>query len=83
MLEQLFGSRTRVKLLGLFLRYPRDPMFVRELTRKIDTQINGVRRELANLLKVGADHRNRVQRRGGPRGAWALKRRLASSESTT
>lgn len=53
MLEQLFGSRTRVKLLGLFLRYPRDPMFVRELTRKIDTQINGVRRELANLLKLG------------------------------
>lgn len=53
MLEQLFGSRTRVKLLSLFLRYPRDPMFVRELTRKIDTQINAVRRELANLLKLG------------------------------
>lgn len=53
MLEQLFGSRTRVKLLGLFLRYPRDPMFVRELTRKVDTQINAVRRELANLLKFG------------------------------
>lgn len=53
MLEQLFGSRTRVKLLSLFLRYPRDPMFVRELTRKVDIQINAVRRELANLLKLG------------------------------
>lgn len=53
MLEQLFGSRTRVKLLSLFLRYPHDPMFVRELTRKIDTQINAVRRELANLAKLG------------------------------
>ncbi len=53
MLEQLFGSRTRVKLLSLFLRYPRDPMFVRELTRKIDTQINAVRRELLNLVKLG------------------------------
>lgn len=53
MLEQLFGSRTRVKLLSLFLRYPRDPMFVRELTRKIDTQINAVRRELSNLVKLG------------------------------
>lgn len=28
-------------------------MFVRELTRKIDTQINAVRRELANLHKLG------------------------------
>lgn len=53
MLEQLFGSRTRVKLLSLFLRYPHDPMFVRELTRKIDTQINAVRRELQNLAKLG------------------------------
>ncbi len=53
MLEQLFGSRTRVKLRSLFLRYPRDPMFVRELTRKIDTQINAVRRELLNLVKLG------------------------------
>ena len=53
MLEQLFGSRTRVKLLSLVLRYPHDAMFVRELTRKIDTQINAVRRELQNLLKLG------------------------------
>ena len=28
-------------------------MFVRELTRLIDTQINAVRRELANLVKIG------------------------------
>jgi len=53
MLEQLFGSRTRVKLLALFLRHPQEPMFVRELTRLIDTQINAVRRELANLVKIG------------------------------
>ena len=53
MLEQLFGSRTRVKLLSLFLRHPTDRMFVRELTRRIETQINAVRRELANLVKLG------------------------------
>ena len=53
MLEQLFGSRTRVKLLALFLRHPEEPMYVRELTRRIETQINAVRRELANLVKVG------------------------------
>lgn len=53
MLEHLFGSRTRVKLLGLFLRYPSDQLYVREITRRISTQINAVRRELSNLMKLG------------------------------
>jgi hypothetical protein len=49
MLEQLFGSKTRTKLLKLFLLNPDEAYFIRELTRKIDTQINSVRRELQNL----------------------------------
>lgn len=49
MLEQLFGSKTRTKLLKLFLLNPQEAFFIRELTRKIDTQINSVRRELQNL----------------------------------
>ena len=53
MLEQLFGSRTRVKLLRLFLVNPDTAYYVRELTRKIDEQLNSVRRELANLLLLG------------------------------
>lgn len=53
MLEHLFGSRTRVKLLSLFLNNPQEPLFVRELTRRISTQINAVRRELSNLVKFG------------------------------
>lgn len=53
MLEHLFGSRTRVKLLHLFLQHPDDQFFVRELTRRIDTQINAVRREIQNLVDVG------------------------------
>ena len=53
MLEHLFGSRTRVKLLSLFLRNPEEPIFVREMTRRVGTQINAVRRELANLTKLG------------------------------
>lgn len=53
MLEQLFGSRTRTRLLHLFLKNPQEKFFIRELTRKIDTQINSVRRELKNLLECG------------------------------
>lgn len=53
MLEHLFGSKTRTKLLTLFLHNPEKAFFVRELTRLIDTQINAVRRELENLVELG------------------------------
>ncbi|MCI0479731.1 hypothetical protein L0Y59_04250 [Candidatus Uhrbacteria bacterium] len=53
MLEHLFGSKTRAKLLTLFLHNAEKAYFVRELTRVIDTQINAVRRELENLVELG------------------------------
>lgn len=53
MIEQLFGSKTRVKLLQLFYSNPNRSFYVREITRRIDEQINSVRRELANLLSIG------------------------------
>src|SRR3954463_10186195 len=52
-IEQLFGSKTRVKLLQLFYSNPNRSFYVREITRKIDEQINSVRRELSNLLSIG------------------------------
>jgi predicted transcriptional regulator len=53
MIDALFGSKTRVKLLHLFLNNPGNAFYVREITRIIDEQINSVRRELANMLEVG------------------------------
>lgn len=53
MLEKLFGSRTRVKLLRLFLNDSSAQFFVREISRAIDEQINSVRRELQNLEEIG------------------------------
>lgn len=53
MIDALFGSKTRVKLLHLFLSNPGKSFYVREITRLIDEQINSVRRELANMLSVG------------------------------
>ena len=52
-LEQLFGSKTRARLLGIFLQHPQDFFYVRELTRKIGAQLNSVRRELKNLVDIG------------------------------
>lgn len=53
MIDALFGSKTRVKLLHLFLNNPGKSFYVREITRLIDEQINSVRRELSNMLGVG------------------------------
>ncbi|MEO5948853.1 MAG: transcriptional regulator [Candidatus Saccharimonas sp.] len=53
MIDALFGSKTRVKLLHLFLNNPGQSFYVREITRLIDEQINSVRRELSNMLEVG------------------------------
>ncbi len=53
MIDKLFGSKTRVKLLHLFMNHPGQSFYVREITRLIEEQINSVRRELSNMLEVG------------------------------
>ncbi len=53
MLDKLFGSKTRVLLLRLFLNNPDKYYFVRELARNLDTHLNSIRRELENLEDMG------------------------------
>lgn len=53
MLEQLFGSKTRVKLLRLFLNNPGHPFYLRQLARNLKSQLNSIRREVNNLEKIG------------------------------
>ena len=53
MIDTLFGSKTRVKLLHLFMNHPGQSFYVLEITRLIEEQINSVRRELSNMLEVG------------------------------
>lgn len=52
-LEQLFSSKTRVKLLTLFLLNTDKTYFVREITRMLKEQLNSVRRELDKLEGMG------------------------------
>ncbi|MDD3887160.1 MAG: winged helix-turn-helix domain-containing protein [Patescibacteria group bacterium] len=52
-LEKLFGSKTRVKILSLFVKNPNSSFYVREITRKLQERINSIRRELENLVSVG------------------------------
>lgn len=53
MLEKLFTSKTRVKLLTLFLLNPETEMYVREIARRTDENTNAIRRELKNLEEIG------------------------------
>lgn len=52
-MEGLFVSKVRVKILQLFLASPELLFHVREIVRRVDEEINAVRRELARLEKYG------------------------------
>ncbi|MCL5091147.1 MAG: hypothetical protein M1514_04005 [Patescibacteria group bacterium] len=53
MLDDIVVSRVRVKLLDLFYSASTEIYHVRDLVRKIDEEINAVRRELLHLETVG------------------------------
>ncbi|MBI3342957.1 hypothetical protein HY032_02280 [Candidatus Gottesmanbacteria bacterium] len=53
LLEDLIISRVRVKMLSLFLSNPGSMFHVRDIVRKVDEEINAVRRELAHMEKGG------------------------------
>lgn len=53
MLKDLFISKTRVKLLTVFLSNPGKILYVRELVRMVGEQINAVRAELSRMEKAG------------------------------
>lgn len=53
MLKDLFISKTRVKILEIFLSDPTQMYHVRDLVRKTGDEINAVRRELSRMEEVG------------------------------
>ena len=53
MIEELFISRVRAKILQLFLTSPNALLHVREIVRRVCEEINAVRRELARMEKFG------------------------------
>lgn len=53
MLDKLFGSHTRVKLLKLFLLHHKQRYYIREIARNLSLQLNSVHRELVNLEEIG------------------------------
>jgi len=52
MLEKIFSSKTRVKILTLFSFNPGQKYYIREITRLLNQNINSIRRELKNLEDI-------------------------------
>lgn len=52
MLKEIMVSKVRVKLLQTFLYQPDEIFYVRQLVRKVDEEINAVRRELSRMEKA-------------------------------
>lgn len=53
MLEDIIISRVRIKILELFLLNPNKIFHVRDIVRRVDEEINAVRRELSHMEKAG------------------------------
>ncbi len=53
MLIDLLISKVRVKVLELFLGNPDQSYHVRDIVRRVEEEINAVRRELARMEKIG------------------------------
>jgi hypothetical protein len=53
MLEKLFSSRVRVRLLDVFLSNPKRRFYGRELERMTEEHQNAIWRELRNLSELG------------------------------
>lgn len=52
-MDDIFVSKVRVKMLQLFLTTSDPLLHVREIVRRVDEEINAVRRELARMEKYG------------------------------
>lgn len=53
MLQALFSSKVRVKLLTHFFSHPDERCYARELARRLDEHYNAVWQELGNLERLG------------------------------
>ena len=51
-LEQLFGSKEKMRLIRFFLLNPEGDFDVKEIVKRNMLNVNATRRELANLLKI-------------------------------
>jgi len=52
MLQEFFSSKTRTKLLSLFLTYPGRKFYLREIEKIVKRNITSIRRELISFKKI-------------------------------
>jgi len=60
MLQALFSSKTRIRLLKLFLTNPTKRYYLREVSKILGEPLTPIRREILNLKAVGLLRRKKV-----------------------
>ena len=60
MLQAFFSSKTRIRLLRLFIKNPKRHYYLREISKLLGEAHTPIRRELLNLKKVGFLQRTKV-----------------------
>jgi len=53
MLNAIFGSEARVKILNLFMLHPETKYYILQIARDLKLPANSVRREVENIIKFG------------------------------
>ncbi|MEK6733127.1 MAG: transcriptional regulator, partial [Candidatus Omnitrophota bacterium] len=53
MIEKLVNSKTRIKILKLFLSHIDDRYYLRELERMLEESLSPLRRQLVKLTRMG------------------------------
>ena len=53
LLEELFGSRTRTRIIGLFTSRPGERFYLREISRLARCDVRAVKQELDRLERLG------------------------------
>jgi len=79
MLQKLFTSKTRVKLLTLFIMNPGREMYIREIARTTRENINSIRRELTNLEGIGL---LKSERRGNLKYYYVVNKNRSDRKET-
>ena len=74
MLNALFGSEARARILNLFLLHPEQKYYLRQLARELDLQVNSVRRELDNLVKFGLIIEEKIKEETSKKSAKSEKK---------
>lgn len=81
MLNPLFGSTVRAKILTFFLLHSEKKDCLRQLARDLKLPVSSVRRELENLVKFGLINEEKIKENGGAKRLKGKKKYFSANKN--